>query len=405
MHCVKGSGTAALLLATALACGATHAAGANKADAEGGFSHPAGIALDGADNMYVADTDNSVIRRVSATGEITTVAGIFQVPGHLDGASTLSTFRAPRGVAVDGAGTIYVADTGNDVIRKITPQGVVTTLAGDFLIEGAADGRGEDARFRAPTGIAADRAGNLYVADTGNHAIRKITPAGTVSTLALMPTLASAGSVSAPTGIALDGAGNIYVADRGHHVIYKITRKDSVATLAGSGLAGNADGTGRQASFDSPSGIALDPAGNLYVTDSASHTLRKITPAGVVTTLAGTAGVFNAQDGMRTAAKFFRPAGIAVARDGHLYVADSGNNAVRHITPAGFVTTFAGAAPAADESQKVRSANASPAASVPAASVPAISVPAASAPAASAPDASAPAAAAPPPAEPIDANN
>lgn len=385
MHCIKGYGTGALLLAVALACSAGLAAEGDKKPE--GFNHPAGVALDGADNIYVADTNNAVIRKVSATGAITTIAGMFDVAGHHDGAADMAAFRAPRGVAVDGAGNIYVADTGNDTIRKITPNGTVTTLAGASRLDGASDGRGDAARFNAPTGLATDKAGNLYVADTGNHAIRKIAPDGKVTTLARMPTLPSAASVSAPTGVAVGNDGNVYVADSGHHVIRKITPTGTVSTLAGSGQPGSADGTGAQASFGQPFGLVIDQAGNLYVTDAAYHTVRKITPQGVVTTFAGTAGIFNALDGMRAGAKFFNPTGLAIGRDGHLYVADTGNNEVRHISPAGLVTTVAGFPPAADENPKARGADApAPAAPAPAAPAPAAPAPAAPAPAAPAPN-------------------
>ena len=182
----------------------------------------------------------------------------------------------PYGVAVDGAGNVYVADHGNDEIRKITPAGVVTTLAGAAGQAGSADGTGSAARFYDPAGVAVDSAGNVYVADAGNDEIRKITPAGVVTTLA--------------------GA---------------------------AGQAGSADGTGSAARFYIPHGVAVDGAGNVYVADTENDEIRKITPAGVVTTLAGAAGSIGSADGPGSAARFFQPYGVAVDSAGNVYVADT----------------------------------------------------------------------------------
>jgi sugar lactone lactonase YvrE len=196
---------------------------------------------------------------------------------------------------VDGAGNAYVADTENHTIRKVTPGGTVTTLAGLGGSSGSADGTGSAARFYWPYGVAVDSAGNVYVADTWNYTIRKVTPGGVVTTLAGLAGTGgstdgtgSAARFNYPSGVAVDSAGTVYVADRGNHTIRKVTPGGAVTTLAGlADSYGSADGTGSAARFDSPRGVAVDSAGNVYVADYYNNTIRKVTPGGVVTTLAG----------------------------------------------------------------------------------------------------------------------
>ncbi len=316
------------------------------------FYDPYGIAADTAGNLYVADTINNTIRKVTATGVVTTLAGTAGVVGSADGSGAAAQFNTPIGIATDPSGNLYVADTFNNTIRKVTAEGVVTTLAGTAGVAGSADGTGAAAQFYNPVGIAADTVGNLYVADTKSNTIRKITAAGIVTTLAGTAGVTGSADGSgaaaqfyAPIGIAADTAGNLYVADTGNRTIRKITAAGVVTTLAGTaGVLGSADGSGPAAQFNSPSGIAADTAGNLYVVDMNSRTIRKITAAGVVTTLAGTAGVLGSADGSGAAAQFNSPGGIAADTAGNLYVADTLNNTIRKITAAGVVSTVAGVA-------------------------------------------------------------
>jgi len=255
-------------------------AGGFGVDAQFGF--PGGVAVDGAGNMYVADTNNNQIRKITAAGEVTTLAGT-GVAGFNNGPVAAAQFRNPGGVAVDGAGNVYVADTSNDRIRKITAAGEVSTLAGSGTF-GFVDGFGVNARFGAPGGVAVDGAGNVYVADSGNNRIRKITAAGQVTTLAGDGTAGfadTAPSVAArfsfPGGVAVDGAGNVYVADTANHSIRKITATGQVTTLAGNGTtAGIVNGTGVNARFNNPYGVAVDGAGNVYVADASNRRIRKI---------------------------------------------------------------------------------------------------------------------------------
>jgi serine/threonine-protein kinase len=247
-------------------------------------------------------------------------------------------------VAADAAGNVYVADAGNNRIRAITPAGLVSTFAGTGA-QGRADSP-DTATFNSPLGVAVDGSGNLYVADYGNDVIRKISPAGLVSTLAGTGAVGAdngagiAATFDLPEGVAVDASGNVYVADNGNNLIRKITPAGVVSTLAGSGTAGSANGTGTSASFNSPFGVAVDAAGNVYVADSGNNLIRKITPAGVVSTLAGS-GARGANNASGSAASFNTPSGVSVDASGNVYVADENNNQIRKITPAGVVSTVA----------------------------------------------------------------
>jgi len=297
---------------------------------------------------------------------IVTLAGTAGLSGSADGAGESALFNNPTGVAVDGEGNVFVADSGNSTIREITPSGAVTTLAGAPTIVGSADGVGGDARFSQAYGVAVDAAGAIYVADNGNDTIRKITPTqaggGTTWTVATLAGSAGLGGTAdgtgaaarfnRPAGVAVDASGNVYVADDGNNTIRKVTATGVVTTLAGTAgaLAGSADGTGAAARFDFPSSIAVDISGNLYIGDSGNFTIRKISPTQVngvttwaVTTLAGLAGQVGSADGTGAAARFDYPAGVVADGSGNVYVADDGNNTIRRITAAGVVTTLAGA--------------------------------------------------------------
>ncbi|MDR2208969.1 MAG: SMP-30/gluconolactonase/LRE family protein [Azoarcus sp.] len=300
------------------------------------FHKPYGIAIDKAGNLYVADTFNHRIRKISPKGEVSTFAGSGPAGvsggGLADGVGSVARFNFPNGIVIDKAGNLYVTDTYNDCIRKITQDGKVSTLAGSE--EGFADGRGSSARFDGPSGIAIDEAGNLYVTDGRNHRICKVTPEGVVSTLAGGKKGYADGSGRAaqfafPSGIAIDAAGNLYVSDFGNHRIRRVTPKGEVSTLAGSGDEGYVDGLGSAVQFAFPRGIAMDAANNLYVSDSSNHLIRKVTPKGEVSTLAGSELGF--ADGDGSVAEFYHPNGIAVDAAGNLYVADRDNHLVRKI--------------------------------------------------------------------------
>ena len=305
------------------------------------FNLPEGIAVDGAGNLYVADTNNQTIRKITPSGTVSTLAGSVEQVGTADGTGAAARFSYPSGVAVDGSGNVYVADFNNHTIRKITPSGAVSTLAGSAGHYGSEDGAGPDARFNYPSGVAVDGSGNLYVADFGYNTIRKITPSGMVSTLAgkagtgdYLDGLGSAARFNGPDGVAVDGSGKVYVAELYGHTIRMITPSGMVSTLAGSaGHIGSADGTGTAARFNEPASVAVDASGNIYVADEFNQTIRKITPAAAVSTLAGSIGQSGSVDGIGTDARFSFPFGVAVDVSGTLYVADNHNNTIRKITP------------------------------------------------------------------------
>jgi hypothetical protein len=247
--------------------------GSGNADGRGAaarFNSPWGVAVDAAGNTYVADTSNHTIRKISPGGMVSTLAGLTGKYGTTDGTGTAARFFIPLGVAVDAAGNVYVADTSNQTIRKITPSGVVTTLAGTETTTGYADDLGTAAMFNTPSGVAVDKDGNVYVADTGNHTIRKITPGGMVSTLAGQAGTPGAANgttearFNTPYGVAVDKDGNVYVADKYNSTIRKITPEGVVSTLAGQAAQGSTDGASTtEAKFHFPTGVAVDAAGNV----------------------------------------------------------------------------------------------------------------------------------------------
>ena len=383
------------------------------------FNGPNGLAADRAGNVYVSDSGNNAIRKIDAAGVVSTLAG--GVRGFADGTGTSARFHRPSAVAVDAAGNVFVADRFNEAVRKISPSGSVTTIAfkraGERccdLPDGVAvDAAGtiyvanrlgvrkvspdgtlsdvflpsEEARpWFTPRSIAADAGGTVYVTDLYTNRIHRITPGGLVSDLAAggawgsaiavdtdgnlfvtdphsdrVRKVTPAGAVSTvagerrglqdgaglsavfdrPEGVAVDAEGNIIVADTGNDAIRRISRTGVVTTLAGGAPGGFADGTGLAARFNAPTDVAIDTSGNVYVADRNNNVIRKVTAAGMVTTFAGS-GVAGFSDGPGTAATFSFPSYLAVDRDGNVYVSDVGNESIRKITAAGVVSTLAG---------------------------------------------------------------
>lgn len=312
------------------------------------FPFPAGVVVDASGNLLVADAHSNTISKVSPAGEVSLVAGGSGAAGSADGSGATARFNQPAGVAVSSAGVIFVADAANATVRRIGADGVVTTLVGSPSVRGSNDGTGAAAQFSQPAGLALDASGALYVADAMNHTIRKVTSGGVVTTVAGSAGSAGAtdgpgnlARFNLPSGVTVGAGGTLWIADTVNHTIRTLSSAGAVTTLAGlPGVSGNSDGVGVNALFSRPAAVAMDGAGNLYVTDTANSTIRRITPGGLVTTLAGLPGIAGLMDGTGSYALFNQPQALAIDASGNLYVADTGNAALRKVTPAGVVTTL-----------------------------------------------------------------
>jgi len=302
-----------------------------------GIDNPVGIALapigtPSAGTIYVSNGYFSIIQAVAPSGSVSQFAGSTTAYGNVDGQGTSALLWNPIFMIAEPSGTVLFADAGDNEIRQLTPDATVTTMVGLGAHPGNMNGAGAAARFDNPEPLAVDASGNLYLSD--GNGLRKVTRGGVVS--------AAFSGGGGSTGLAIDAAGNAYFSQSGLNSIYKVSGSGAPVLFAGSGTvsSGNADGTGSAAGFNHPNGIAIDSAGDLFVVDSGNYTIRKITPAGVVTTLAGLAGAKGIIDGSGNAAQFWAPFSIAVDGNDTLYVTDG--NAIRKVTAGGAVTTLAG---------------------------------------------------------------
>ena len=294
------------------------------------FNKPRAMARGTDGVLYVADTANQVIRKIGTDGTVSTLAGAAGLAGHADGAGSAARFSNPAGIAVDASGTIYVGDTGNDIIRRVTASGDVTTLAGNPGAPGIVDGSGTTAQFRAPRGIAILSNGNLIVADTGNNVLRVVTSAGVVTTV----TEVGGGTLLNPYGVAVGASNLVFLTSTGNHTVRTETLGGVVTTLAGTNnLSGFADGTGSAARFFFPEGIAVDSAGSAFIGDTLNDTIRKIATSGQVVTIGGTPGVAGPDDGIGAAARFDSPTGLVIDNTGTIYVLDTDNSTIRRGVP------------------------------------------------------------------------
>ncbi len=294
------------------------------------FKFPYNGVFDQEGNLYVTDSENYKIRKITPHKVVSTFAG--STNGYEDGDAHNAKFGHPIGIAIDQNGNLYVSDAGYHVIRKISPAGNVSTLAGDGT-KGNDDGMGPNARFDWPMGIAVDHAGNVYVADSGNDRIRKITPEGRVTTLAGgirgdSDGIGNNAGFYNPYGVIVDAQGSVYVADTYNHKIRKVTAEGEVTTIAGT-VKGFEDGTIATAKFEYPQSLAMDSLGTIYVSDTESHKIRSINGNGTVSTLVGIGPGFD--DGLHTVAKFYEPIGMAIDKEGFLYVMDKLNHKIRII--------------------------------------------------------------------------
>ena len=298
----------------------------------------ADVAVDGAGNVFVADYENHRIRRIDPQGVITTFAGS-GIRGYAGdgGPATAAHLDSPMGVAVDGAGNVFVADYENHRIRRIDPQGVITTFAGSGIRGYAGDGGpATAAHLRWPRRMAVDGAGNVYV--TGTSTIRRIDSQGVITTLAA--------TLNSPHGVAVDGAGNVFVADTGDHRIRRIDPQGVITTFAGTGGGGwggygGDGGPATAARLDSPRGVTVDGAGNVFVADTYNARIRRIDSQGVITTFAGTGEWgYSGDGGPATEAQLNYPTGVTVDGAGNVFVADSGNHRIQVVLPSGTRTPF-----------------------------------------------------------------
>jgi sugar lactone lactonase YvrE len=314
------------------------------------FEMPSDLAAALSGELFVTERAAGTVRKIETSGATSTFVGGGPPPGSVDGPAGVATFARPGGAAIDTSGNVYVADRSTHVVRRIAPDGSVSTIAGMAGESGTANGSGAAARFDGPGGVAVDASGNVYVADTGNHSIRKVTPAGAASTFAGQSGTSgssdgtgSAARFNAPEQLAFDAQGNLYVTDAGNSTIRKITTTGAVTTIAGmAGVSGTADGIGPAARFERPVGVASAADGSLFVSDGTAHTIRRIAPNGAVTTVAGKAGESGFSGGIGGDARFDAPAGLAVDSSGNVWIADSGNQTVRRLSLSGHVTTVGG---------------------------------------------------------------
>jgi uncharacterized protein (TIGR03437 family) len=352
------------------------------------LSNPGGVAIDAARNLYIADGYNNRIRKVTAAGTITTVAGSgnigpsipFNGPFSGDGGpATAAAIIQPSGVAIDSSGNLYIAEPIANRVRKVSILGTIATVVSGGLCSRfntslpngpSFDGDGglaATAQVSCPSGLAADSSGNLYIADTANNRIRKVTPAGIITTVAGSGPSNSAGGFSGdggpataamlwgPSAVTVDASGTLYISDTQNNRIRKVTPAGIITTVAGSGpagLSGSYGGDGgpaTSAALSYPHGVAIDAGGNLYIADSVNNRIRKVTPAGTITTVAGTGGPgFGGDAGLAIAAQLATPLGVAIDEAGNLFVADYGNNRIRElssgpaIAPNGIVNAASG---------------------------------------------------------------
>ena len=331
------------------------------------LSSPLGVAVDSVGNLYIADAGNHRIRKVSPSGIINTAAGSGEEDFSGDGGlATSASLNLPNRVTVDAAGNLYIADIGNSRIRSVSGAGIIRTVAGNGLFKFSGDGGpATSATLNLPRTVAVDADGNLYIADSLSNRIRKVSPDGIITTVAGSGNRGFSGdsgpainaSLKLPQGVATDSVGNLYIADTFNGRIRKVGADGIITTVAGNGTrTGSIDGEGgdpaddlgddgpaTSASLNRPRSVALDAAGNLYVADRNNHRTRKVSPGGIISTVAGT-GVagFSGDDGPATSAALNQPRSVAVDAGGNLYIADSNNERIRKVSSDGTITTVAG---------------------------------------------------------------
>ena len=358
---VSGSVSLVPIINTVAGDGTGGYSGDGAAAASAGLYYPVGVALDSTGNLYIADNGNNRIRKVDTSGNISTVVGNGTGGYSGDGAAATSAeLRSPTAVTVDGAGNIYLADNGNNRIRKVDTSGIISTVAGNGTGGYSGDGAAAtSAEINSPYGVVVDSAGNIYIADRSNQRIRKVDTSGNISTVAGNGTpgysgdgaAATSAELSSPSGVAVDSAGNIYIADAGNNRIRKVDTSGNISTAAGNGT-GSYSGDGAPATsaeLNGPSSVAVDSAGQLYIGDESNNRIRKVDTAGDISTVAGSGTQGYRGDGAAAAsAEFHYPTGLAVDSTRSLYIADQDNHRIRKVsTSVTSPTTAVGATSAA----------------------------------------------------------
>ena len=309
------------------------------------LKNPIGVTVDGSGNVYIVDSWNGLIRKVTTAGIISTVAGIGTIGYTGDGGpATSAKMHYPFAVAIDGSGNMYISDQYNQVIRKVNTSGIISTIAGNDTAGYSGDGGvATSAKLNYPGGVAVDGSGNVYFSDNNNNRIRKVNTSGIISTIAGNGTAGYSGDGSAattaefnsPTALAIDGSGNIFIADENNNRIRKINTSGIISTVAGNGTSGfTGDGsTATSAELSSPSGIAVDGTGNLFITDRNNYRIRKVNTSGTINTIAGTSLTgYSGDGGLATSGELNSPWGVAVDGSGKVFIADAGNQRIRLVS-------------------------------------------------------------------------
>jgi hypothetical protein len=307
------------------------------------LSQPSGLAVDSAGNLYVADKGNNRVRKITPSGVVSTVAGGGTGALGDGGPATAARLSSPTAVAVDSAGNLYIADQGYHRVRKVTAAGIISTFAGTGTAGFSGDGgQAASAQLNSPSGLAVDPAGNIFIADTFNHRVRMVALNGTITTVAGTGVAGYFGDggpaanspLNGPRGLAFDGAGNLYIADCNNDRVRRVDLAGIISTFAGGGSPLGDGGPATSASLDAPSAVAVDPAGNVYIADRDNHRIRKVTPNGIISTVAGTGTLgYSGDGGQGTVAQLGFPEGVAVDSSGNVYLADTAHDRVRRLQP------------------------------------------------------------------------